>query len=342
MLQQLDHLPPGFMTAAARELHRVLPGPTLIHLPGDAPERLFVSILLHGNEDVGLLALQSVLASYGARRLPRGLSVFVGNVDAAGAGVRRLDDQPDFNRIWSTAPPRTPYEHMAAAVVEVMRQRAVFATLDLHNNSGRNPLYSCLSGTQRQHLVLARLFSPLAVLIESQPSLGAAFAAFSPSISCECGEIGSAQGVFRAAALIDRCLRAGPALFESGDASGEGESLDIFEAFAVLKVAESLSLACDDHGDNEADIRLLPEIESLNFRALEAGHVIATTAPQLAVEPLRAFGLDGRPIAGLFRHSERRVRLAQPAIAAMLTRDLRAIRQDCLGYLMRRVRLAAS
>lgn len=335
MLQQLDHLPPGFMTASARDLHRVLPGPTLIHLPGEAPEPLFVSILLHGNEDVGLLALQSVLASHGARRLPRALSVFVGNVEAARAGVRRLEDQPDFNRIWSTAPPRTPYEHMAAAVVEVMRQRAVFATLDLHNNSGRNPLYSCLSGTQQQHLVLARLFSPLAVLIESQPSLGAAFAAFSPSISCECGEIGSAQGVFRAAALIDKCLRATRELFEAG----EGGSLDIFQAFAKLKVRDTLTISCD--GAEEADVRLVPDIESLNFCALQAGHVIATTAAHLDIEPLQALRLDGEPIAGLLVREGTRLSLARPAIAAMLTRDLRAIRQDCLGYLMRRVRLAA-
>ena len=336
MLQQLDHLPPGFMTASARELHRVLPGPTLIHLPGDAPEPLFVSILLHGNEDVGLLALQSVLASHGARRLPRALSIFVGNVEAARAGVRRLDDQPDFNRIWSASPPATPFEHMAAAVVEVMRQRNVFATLDLHNNSGRNPLYSCLSSIDSRQLRLARLFSPLAVLIESQASLGAAFAAFSPSISCECGEIGSAQGVFRAAALIEKCLRATSEIFEAG----EGEPLDIFQAFAMLKVRDALTISSD--GAEGGDVRLVPDIESLNFCALQAGHVIATTAAHLDIEPLQALRLDGRPIEGLLLREGTRLSLAQPAVAAMLTRDLRAIRQDCLGYLMRRVRVPRS
>ena len=331
MLQQLDHLPTGFMMASARDLHRVLPAPSLIHLPGDESRPLFVSILLHGNEDVGLRALQSVLASRGSRRLPRALSIFVGNVDAARAGVRRLDGQPDFNRIWSTAPPSTPHEHMAAAVVEVMKQRAPFAALDLHNNSGRNPLYSCLPGMAPQHLRLARLFSPLALLIESQPSLGSAFAPICPSISCECGEIGSAQGVYRAAALIDKCLRAAPSVFEE---DGDPERLEIYQAFAVLKVAEALSLSCDG---TEADIGLSPEIESLNFRDLPAGHPIASVRSGLPVEPLQAFGLDGARIAGLFEQAGAQLRLAQPAIAAMLTRDLRAIRQDCLGYLMRRV-----
>jgi hypothetical protein len=333
MLQQLDHLPTGFMMACARDLHRVLPAPSLIHLPGEEPRPLFVSILLHGNEDVGLRALQSVLASRGSRRLPRALSIFVGNVDAARAGVRRLDGQPDFNRIWSTAPPSTPHEHMAAAVVEIMRQRAPFAALDLHNNSGRNPLYSCLPGTAPQHLRLARLFSPLALLIESQPSLGSAFAPICPTISCECGEIGNAEGVFRAAALIDRCLRAAPSLSGAGEGEDDGR-LEIYQACAVLKVAEAVSLSCDG---SEADLGLSPEIESLNFRDLPAGHPIASVRSGLPVEPLQAFGLDGARIAGLFEQAGAQLRLAQPAIAAMLTRDLRAIRQDCLGYLMRRV-----
>jgi len=70
----LDHLPPGFMSASARTLHQVVPSPALIHLPGLQPRPVFVSVLLHGNEDAGLLALQSVLAKYQDRPLPRALS----------------------------------------------------------------------------------------------------------------------------------------------------------------------------------------------------------------------------------------------------------------------------
>ncbi|MGK6308603.1 hypothetical protein [Variovorax sp. DT-64] len=75
MLQQLHHLPSGFATTSSRDLHRVLPGPTLIHPPGEAQPPLFVSILLHGNQDVGLHALQSVLAKHAAKPLPRALSI---------------------------------------------------------------------------------------------------------------------------------------------------------------------------------------------------------------------------------------------------------------------------
>ena len=86
MLTELHALPEGFLEASAGGLHQVLPGPTLIHLPGRRGPALFVSVLLHGNEDTGLRAMQSVLARYAPGTLPRALSLFVGNVAAAALG----------------------------------------------------------------------------------------------------------------------------------------------------------------------------------------------------------------------------------------------------------------
>jgi len=61
MLTVLDSLPNGFLDTPARQLHCLLSGPTLIHLPGRRREPLFVSVLLHGNEDTGVVALQRLL-----------------------------------------------------------------------------------------------------------------------------------------------------------------------------------------------------------------------------------------------------------------------------------------
>ena len=99
MLTTSTGLPDGFLSARTAEMHRVLPGPTLIHLPGRRTEPLFVSVLLHGNEDTGLKAVQSVLAAHKHRELPRAVSLFVGNVQAAAAGQRPLPTQPDYNRV---------------------------------------------------------------------------------------------------------------------------------------------------------------------------------------------------------------------------------------------------
>lgn len=99
-LIELTEWPEGLCDVPAVLVQQVLPQPTLIHLPGVVPEPIFVSVLLHGDEDVGLKAIQQVVSSYRGQLLPRALSVFVGNVAAATAGVRFLPHQLDYNRVW--------------------------------------------------------------------------------------------------------------------------------------------------------------------------------------------------------------------------------------------------
>jgi len=51
MLTELTQVPEALYEAEATELHSILGGPTLIHLAGRRPEPLFLSVLLHGNEN---------------------------------------------------------------------------------------------------------------------------------------------------------------------------------------------------------------------------------------------------------------------------------------------------
>ena len=136
-------------------------------MPGRRGEPLFVSILLHGNEDVGLLAIQQVLREHPGQPLPRALSLFIGNVEAARRGVRRLDHQPDYNRVWPGADEDGLPEHsMMRGIVDEMRRRRVFASIDLHNNTGRNPHYSCINRLEDRQLQLASLFGRTVVVFE--------------------------------------------------------------------------------------------------------------------------------------------------------------------------------
>jgi len=147
MLTELNDLPEHFLDLEARDLHRILVGPTLIHLPGRRDEPLFVSILLHGNEDTGLKAIQAVLKKYQNQPLPRSISLFIGNVSAARQGLRRLDNQPDYNRVWSADDNESllPEHHLMRNVVGIMAKRRVFASIDIHNNTGLNPHYGCVN-----------------------------------------------------------------------------------------------------------------------------------------------------------------------------------------------------
>ena len=49
----LHELPDGFLDCAPDQLVNLLPHPTLIDLRGEDPQALFLSTLLHGNEESG-------------------------------------------------------------------------------------------------------------------------------------------------------------------------------------------------------------------------------------------------------------------------------------------------
>ena len=76
-LKQLDYLPEGLLEVSSKELHTILPEPTLIHLPGKQAAPLFVSVLLHGNEPTGFMAIQLLLKKYqGQTTTPFTVSIF--------------------------------------------------------------------------------------------------------------------------------------------------------------------------------------------------------------------------------------------------------------------------
>ena len=209
MLTVLESLPEGFLHTPARELHRLLGGPTLIHLPGRREAPLLVSVLLHGNEDSGVVALQSVLRAHSGRPLPRALSILVGNVAAAREGLRRLDHQPDYNRVWpGTELHAAAPEHAAMSEVHrIMRERGVFASDDIHNNTGLNPLYCVVNSLDQAVLHLALLFSRTVVWFRGLAgSQTTAFSPLCPSLTLECGKPGKAANEAHAASFIDACL----------------------------------------------------------------------------------------------------------------------------------------
>ncbi len=157
MLNELDHIPEGLLSLPASRLHELLDGPTLIHLEGRDPTPVFISALLHGNEDSGWEAMRALLLQYQNSPLPRSLSLFIGNVAAAKDAARHLEGQHDYNRIWSRG--ESTEHQMAAKIVEIMQQRKLFASIDIHNNTGLNPHYACVNALEPKFFHLATLFS---------------------------------------------------------------------------------------------------------------------------------------------------------------------------------------
>jgi succinylglutamate desuccinylase len=336
MLTVIDHVPDGLLGASATNLHRVLPGPTLIHLHGRKPEPLFVSVLLHGNETTGLAAIQRVLGRYTETELPRALSIFVGNVQAAALGQRCLDGQPDYNRVWPGADPAsgltsTPEYAMMMQVVEEMRARHVFASIDIHNNTGLNPHYGCVNVLQPEFLHLATLFSHTVVFFLRPLGVqSAAFAKICPATTVECGKPGDATAEEHAEGFVVAALH----LDHFPSKSISPNDVNLFHTVAVVKVPDATSF---HFGHAQADLQLDPTIDHMNFRELEPGTRFGRVAAGAGM-PLVALDEQGNDVTSqYFEIGDSELRLTRRTMPSMLTLDERIIRQDCLCYLMERI-----
>jgi hypothetical protein len=333
MLTQYASLPAGLLDVEASRLADVLPGPSLIHLPGRRQPPLFVSVLLHGNEDTGWQAVQSILRKYASDELPRSLSLFIGNVEAARTGLRRLDGQPDYNRVWPGSMETPSAESaMMQQVVDAMRTRDVFASIDIHNNTGLNPHYACVNRLEQEFLHLALLFSRIVVyFIRPVGVQSAAFAELCPSVTVECGKPGTPGSVEHAAEFIEACLH----LSEFPLHPVAPHDVDLFHTVATVKVPEHTSFGFNAA---DADIDFVPELDHFNFRELERGIQLGRVR-QEGPARLLVLNEDGEDIGDrLFDYRAGEIKLRQPLMPAMLTRDERVIRQDCLCYLMERLK----
>lgn len=331
---ELDYLPEGLLEVSFRELHTILSKPTLIHLSGKRPAPLFVSVLLHGNEPTGFMAIQLLLKRYKDRQLPRSLSLFFGNITAASRDLRRLDNQPDYNRIWpGTELTDCAETEMAKKIVFLMKKRNVFASVDIHNNTGLNPHYACINSLENQFLQLASLFGRLAVyFIRPKGVQSAAFAQICPAVTLECGRPDQQHGIEHALEFLNSCLR----LTELPQHQILPRDIDLFHTVAQVKIDDKVNFSFNQV---DADFLLSSDIERMNFTEISPGTVFGISKNN-AYLPVIAKDEHGNIITDDFFSVENGVlQINRPTMPSMLTLDERVIKQDCLCYLMERIHL---
>lgn len=331
MLNVLEKIPAGLLELRPDQLHQALEGPTLVHLPGRREEPLFVSVLLHGNETTGWNALRELLASYRSQPLPRALSFLIGNVAAATAGVRRLGNQPDFNRIWLAG--TTPEHEMTRRVLEELGQRRVFASVDVHNNTGVNPHYACVNRLEHRFFHLATLFQRTVVHFTRPEGVQtSAFADLCPAVTLECGQVGSAAGLKHVQEYLNACLH----LAEIPAHPLHARDIDLYHTVAVVKVPDEVSFG---FGQEDAEIIFPVDLERRNFIELEAGSHFARIRPGSGARLVVA-DESGREVGAQYLEEHRgELRTRLKLTPSMFTLDKTVIRQDCLGYFMERVEL---
>ncbi len=328
MLTEITSIPDGLLELPATKLYKRLDGPTLIHLPGRHPEPLFVSVLLHGNEDTGWEAMRQLLKKYEGRELPRALSLFIGNTAAAKEGVRRLEGQLDYNRIWIGK--GSEEQGMAQQILETMRQRQVFASIDIHNNTGLNPHYACINVQDHRFLHLALLFSRTVVyFIKPDAVQSMAFSALCPAVTVECGKVGQQHSTGHALEFVEAALH----LDHFPDHKVAAQDYDLFHTVATVKVPEGVSFGFASSGE---DLLFSPDLDHLNFRELPTGTLLAQINRNGA--RLEAWDEEGRDVAErFFSNDNDSLKTCLPVMPSMLTLNKEVIRQDCLCYLMERL-----
>ena len=335
MFTEIDYLPEGFLSCKVEHLHDILQKPTLIHLQGEIAQPLFICTLLHGNETTGFYALQNLLSEYKDQPLPRSLSIFIGNTEAAVTRQRRLERQIDYNRIWpGTHEHYLAEAHMMKQITDIMRERKPFASIDIHNNTGRNPHYGCINVLDNRYLSLAGLFSDTVVYFTSPKGVqSAAFAEFCPAVTLECGQSGEVDGVLHATRYLNRAINLQQLSTEPQ------QHINLYHTVARVMIPEGYSFGFAD----DATINLYPEIEMYNFCELKPGTAFAwieaETSGYLETYDENEHETGREYFAYNDKHE---IVLRKPVMPSMLTINTTAIRQDCLCYLMEKISIPQS
>ncbi len=324
-LHEYHRLPQGLLNTPARQLFQALPGPALIHLPGRHKNPLFLSVLLHGNETTGWDSVRSLLSDWSGH-LPRSISLFIGNIEAAARGLRRLETQPDYNRVWRNA--SGPEANLARQVIERMSQKKVFASVDIHNTSGNNPAHVVITQLEKRVYGLASLFSDkLVYILNPDTTLCRAFEHLCPSVTLECGKPDNPEANGRVKEFLKELL----SLSRLPELSSA--DVDLYRTTAKILVNEHMNFGFrPGHA-----LVLREELQDANFQVLQRGTTLGFMERHHH-EPLIALNTDSQNVTReYFEITDDEVRLSKDAIPAMYTPDLKIIRQDCLCYLMERI-----
>lgn len=275
--------------------------------------------------------MQRILKKYQQQTLPRSLSIFIGNVEAAAVNQRRLDRQADFNRIWpGTEEDYLAEAHMMKQVVEIMANKNVFASIDIHNNTGLNPHYGCINVLDKKYLSLAGMFSNTVVYFTNPKGVqSAAFAEICPSVTLECGQSGQMDGVSHAAGYLDMVLNLDQ-LTETVP-----EHINLYHTVARVLVPEKYSFGFSD----DATINFYPDIEMYNFVELSSGKQFAMIEPESNAF-VQVLDENNNDVSrDYFAMQADQMVLNKTVMPSMLTINTTAIRQDCLCYLMEKIQI---
>ena len=326
-LKVINYVPEGFLEINPREITKLIDCPTLIHLRGEKDQPLFVSILLHGNEFSGLIIVQKVLTKYRHRVLPRSLIIFIANPKACEQGLRQLKGQPDFNRIWKGG---SSYEEsLTKPVLKYIEDQEIQAAVDIHNNTGKNPIYSCINKKKKEFVKLAQAFSEKIVYFTKPDTvLSLAGSHLYPSMVMECGLSVYAPGIASGTRCIESLLDR-----EEQWKRNEVKNIPIYHTYATMYISSDTAVCFHPQPFvKDGHLCFVSHLDEFNFKPMELGTVLGKISDPKQIKLIDKNGLN--VFDQFFSIVENDLTVKSSFIPCMLTKNAQIAKSDCLGYIM--------
>lgn len=318
--------------ASAEGFLRELQGPTAFGIAGrDRSRARVVVTLLHGNEPSGLRAVHAWLRSQDTPAVDTWC--VLGNVEAArmppGFAHRMLSGRRDLNRCF-LGPRDDEDGALAEEILELIREVAPEAVVDLHNNSGHNPAYGV--GVQRDPRTLALVAKFARRFVLSHLNLGALMEAIRhlPSTTIEVGRAGDPEADRVALLGLNRFLSSDDVFEPAPDPA----SMQVLVTPMRVCVRPDTKLAFAGEPVRDADLTIALDLDRHNFRVLPADTPIGwATRDRLSLELIDEDGVDRAD--EWFARREDLIVVRRPLIPIMITTDPGIAVSDCLFYVVR-------
>lgn len=325
-LKLLNEIPQGLFDCKASDLHKLLGGPTLIDIKGESDQTIFMTSLLHGNETSSFEVVKNVLKPYRNSKPPKNIIVFFGNTVAAEKELRHLPDQPDFNRIWEPGP--LEENQLAMDVLDYAKTKKMFASLDIHNNTGKNPNYGCINYLDEEFLKMASHFADTTVFFtEPHNANSIAFGRLCPAMTIEAGLSGSVEGIEETTNLANYLLHT-----DKIEWNEKRKNFEIFHTIARLLVHNEARVDFNFDLNDNVDLSFLTDLDDNNFKILKKGTVIGKAHN---LDLLRVKNNQEHDITDEFLKLEDNLIItSRTFVPSMLTQLVYVIKEDCLGYVM--------
>ncbi len=326
-----DNFPGNLSGLEPRQVRQVFNTPSIIDLEGRKKQPLFLSFLLHGNETTSFYVLQRLQEFIRKQELPRSLILFVGNVYAMEQNLRFIEGQQDYNRVWLED--QGSKEHRLAHRVKSFAEEKgpLFASIDIHNNTGANPFYACINHLKPSSVYLGSLFSRTLVYFKNPNNAqSVVFSQICPSVTLECGQSGQIEGVEKAFQFILDVMH-----LDSLEHDQPASDTSIFETVGRIVLKEEFH---KDFGFSENGHKLnFPEnFERLNFGELLPGNSFASFSA--LKQPFVVLDNQDNDIFDTyFKIENNELIIKEKVIPSMFTKNIDVIKKDCLGYIMKQV-----